>query len=448
MATLPYGVGSFGSGNASYGVGTMDASEAYPTMASQTELADLIESALLTPEEFAALPDKFRSPFGNYRLYASAWQMQRKGKTQAADAYSAAMAGEDVIPSAAATGGTSKKVGRPSARFSVDAKPGVSTDIMGESTRIPETATGRDLSGNLKFRIPEEETAYKQSEVQRKYDEAMFVPRMEEKATLEKTGQLQAKRGLAATERRLEEETKAADKDVYATIERLLKSKDTKDIAEGRRLKKEMDSVTESEEKRDFKRERDDKKYDQQMKVLDKKFGFAKELLADRNDMSKAMQSMTHDRRMEYLGVRLQADMEEMDRKVDEKSVEKSYASALEIARMKYDMETEYNDKQIKKYLAIGDEWMVRAAKANNVADLTEFENTVKFLEKQRQEGLQATKGGAVEGKTAPITPASQKPIPGYYKIMRNGKEVQIYAGTVEQAKDMIAKGAEFFSQY
>jgi len=435
MATLPYGAGSFGSGNAPYGVGS--SGSPYAESANLSELQDLIDSNLLTPDEFAALPDKLRSTFGNYRLYASAWQMKRKGKSQAQDAYSAAVAGEDVIPSMTGAGSTGSS-GRQTARFSVDAKPRTITGIRGRSTRIPETATGRDLSGAFKFRTPEERTAYGQSELQRKYDEAMFVPRMKEKATIERAGQIAAERDLATAKRRLKEEMRSTDKDVYATIERLLKSKDTKEISEGRRLKKEMDSLTEKEKKRAFTRERDDKKFDQKMDVLDKKHGFSKELLTERKDMAVEMQNMRQEDRLEYLGVHLQDKMNQMNRDIDEKSVDKSYASAYGTAKEKYDQVISMNKMKARHYLSIGEDNMTRAIETNSNAAYTEFEDTVKLLDKQRNERLEAIKSG--------YTP--QGPIPGIYEIVVNGVTKKTTTTTVAQSMTLVQKGWKFVSQW
>jgi len=441
MATLPYGAGSFGSGNLPYGVGS--SGSPYEESADLSQLQELMDSSLLTPEEFTELSDKLRSPYGNYRSYASAWQMKRKGKSQAQDAYAAAMSGEDVIPSAErSTSGTSRMSSRRASDTSAKsvAKPKVHVGLSGERTRIPETSMGRDLSGELKFRIPEEETAYEQSELQRKYDEAMFVPRLKEKAVLEKTSQIESERKLATSERRLKEETRTADRDVDATIERLLKSKDTNDVAEGRRLKREMDSLTETEKKRDFTRERDDKKFDRKIEELRIKQKDKKELLTERNEMNIAMQGIRQEDRVAYLDRQIAERRTEMNRDVDEESINKTYASAYDIAKSKRDLVVKMSNIEARKAISIADDAAYDAAVATATAADAEFAKTVTDLDKQRSDQLEAT-------KTAE-EPATGGPIPGVYEIVVNGRTVQTKATTVEQAMKLVAKGAKFVSQY
>lgn len=428
---LPYGVGTM-TGGLPFGVGSIMTSGAYGGgMANQKDIALLIDSELLNPEEFAALPAKLRAPFGNYRLYASAWQMKRKGKKEAQAAYKTARSGEDVIPSPSSGTGKARRASSGGERAVVSAKPRVSIGLGGERTRIPETGTGRDLSGDFTFRIPEEETAWKQSELQRKYNEAMFVPRLRQTAEQEATG-------MAKTHRELETEQREIDADLDATIERLLKSKDLKEVAEGRRLKKERESIEQKEKDRELKVQRDEARFAQQDKNIIKRFELGVDAMKVRAALQRELEGLRQENRIDYLDQTFANKLKQMSIEKDSKIAAEHYLAAVFSADLRRKAAVKSAELQRKGAMLTGNRELKLDAD-RKIDEANEIYATNRQLALSLLEGQKSPEGTAPPIAKAPSPPIAQRAVPGYYSI--NGKLYR--ATTVEHAKEMIAKGGK-----
>lgn len=396
MAT-PFGAGSFSS--SPWGVG----SSRSPYTGGPVEsgrLRELLASNLLAPDEFIALPDNIKGVYGNYRMYASAWQARRRGKRANTGAYQAALAGEDIIPSP--SGGRTSRTsgGRVSSRRTKDedsARPRVRIGLSGERERIPEAAIGRDISGKWKFRIPEEETAYRQSEAMRRYEEAAFKPRLREKAIAERARMIGTEVSLKVAERELETERRAADKDINQTIDRLLKSKDLKEVAEGRRLKKDVDRFKRDEQKREFTRKRDEAKYNRRVDLL-KRRGVQRSAEIDQI-FSNSLERMSQrkEQAMEIYKLRRDDIRGLAEYRSDEKWVNTDTKYKMDLLKIAIRTGVRAGEEKIKQGMRIDDADMVTSGQDMIVKVESEGNAEFNKIMAEHKERLGALKGGKAE---------------------------------------------------